>query len=147
MNSTQINHMFSLTSLFFKQLLKVSDVSVSTRYTSSYSCGTIGTTSTYATTGFSFGEADMVISTQVEFNSSASYVAFANACLIRTWVQYGYIGFNTYYFSTDPSKTSKFQENLITLLHEMTHILGMIPWVFNGNFRRAYLNPNTIPTC
>lgn len=108
--------MFSITSLFFKQLLKVTDVSDSTRYTSPYSCGTISTSSIYATTGFSYGEADMVVSTQVEYNSSASYVAYASACSIRTWVQYGYIGFNTYYFSTDPSRTSRFQDNLLTLV-------------------------------
>lgn len=64
-DATQINHMFGVGAFFFKQLLKVTDVSDSTIYDSFYSCGTITPTSQYAITGFSFSEADMVISTEI----------------------------------------------------------------------------------
>lgn len=57
--------MFAVSALFFKQLLKVTDVSDSTKYNLDYSCGTITPNSTFATQGFSFNEADMVISTEV----------------------------------------------------------------------------------
>ena len=58
----------------------------------------------------------MVISTQVEFNSSASYVAYASSCQVKSWVQYGYIGFNTYYFNTNPAETVQWQRYLLTLV-------------------------------
>ena len=48
---------------FFKQVLRVTNVADSTKYTSDTNCGTITPTSDYAKDGFNFDEADMVIST------------------------------------------------------------------------------------
>lgn len=46
--------MYSITALFFKQLIKVTDVADSTKYTLNYNCGTITPNSIYSTVGFNF---------------------------------------------------------------------------------------------
>ena len=98
------------------QVLKVTDVGQDTRMNRGSDCGTITTTSTYATSGFSLAEADSVISTEVENNTSVGYIAFATDCIVRPWPIYGLIGFNLAYFSTNPATTGSFQLNMGTLV-------------------------------
>lgn len=62
--------MFNIAGLFFRQLLKVTDVTDNTRYTSTYDCGLIKNTSSYGTVGFSFQDSDMIVSTFVENKAS-----------------------------------------------------------------------------
>lgn len=126
-NAAQINNMFSISALFFKQLLQVTDVADSTRYNgTTSSCGFITPTSIpYSTTGFDFATSDMIVSTNVEYNMGATYIAYAAPCIIRTWVQYGYIGFNTFYFKTDPTLTAQFQSNLHVLVFFLFNIVTL----------------------
>lgn len=54
-NLTEVKNMYAIAATFFKQLIKVTDVADSIRYTLTYNCGTITPNSIYATSGFNFG--------------------------------------------------------------------------------------------
>jgi len=124
---------------YFNSLLQVSPVSslkLST-YTTTV-CSTLPVPSIYTTTGVA---ADLVIFV-TGGTDTGTYLAWAKACLIHSTTKrpiFGQIYFN--YNEIVPADDMEFENDLITTLHELTHVLG-----FSSSLYQFFQTPTTVAT-
>jgi len=99
-------------------------------------CGTLNPPDMLLTTGV---EADLVILVTSEYNTDADYVAYSIPCSLD-WdtnrPTYGMLSINLATLET--AQLVQLSDNLYTVLHEMTHLLG-----FSQNLYQYYIDPST----
>lgn len=91
----------------------------------------------YLTNGFDQANTDLLVFMEIVNNTAASFVAQAGPCIFGRWAYYGMCRYNVHYVDTDLTKTGTFHANVLTTLHELTHILGVSSFLF-GKVQISY---------